>query len=219
MSLTDSRGVPVSTSNPAMLAALERATTLTASYFVDPLAEIERALAEDPDFVMGHCLRVALAVMSTERGALPMLADSLAAIDRCGAGANDRERAHAAAARAWLEGDFTRSVGLYGDILLDLPARSDRAADGAHRGLPAGTVADAARSAWPRCCRTGTRTCPATATCWACTPSGWRRRTCTTGPRRPAGGRCELDPRDPWSVHAVTHVMEMQGRTAEGIAG
>ena len=28
----------------------------------------------------------------------------------------------------------------------------------------------------------------------------------------------ELEPRDPWSVHAVTHVMEMQGRSAEGIA-
>ena len=57
MSLTDSRGVPVSTSDTALLASLERATTLTASYFVDPLAEIDRALAEDPDFVMGHCLQ------------------------------------------------------------------------------------------------------------------------------------------------------------------
>ena len=27
----------------------------------------------------------------------------------------------------------------------------------------------------------------------------------------------ELDRRDPWSVHAVTHVMEMQGRSSEGI--
>jgi hypothetical protein len=27
----------------------------------------------------------------------------------------------------------------------------------------------------------------------------------------------QLDPRDPWSVHAVTHVMEMRGRTADGI--
>ncbi len=85
MGLTDCRGMPVSTTNRASLAALERATSLTVSYFLDPMAEVERALAEDPDFIMGHCLRAAMAVMSTEKSALPMLADSLAAIERRGA--------------------------------------------------------------------------------------------------------------------------------------
>src|SRR5688572_19791445 len=106
MSLVDCRGVPVSTADPATLARYERAAELTVSYFVDPLAVIDEALAEDPDFVMGHCLKAGLALMSSEKGARPLLADSVAAVDRLWSRANARERAHAGAARAWLDGDF-----------------------------------------------------------------------------------------------------------------
>ena len=122
-----------------------------------------------------------------------MLADSVAAIERCRAAANDRERAHAAAARAWLEGDFARSVRLYGDILLDHP-RDLLALQTAHIGdFLLGAVADAARPGGPGAAALERRTSPATATCWACTPSAWRRRTSTTGPRRPGARALELD--------------------------
>ena len=85
------------------------------------LAPLETAIAADPTFAAGHCLRAALAVISSERGALPMLEESIAAIEALGAKANQRERMHAAAARAWLAGDFHRSVKLYGDIVVDYP--------------------------------------------------------------------------------------------------
>jgi len=55
MGLIDSRGVPVSTASRAALDRYEAAADRLHSYFRDPLAEIEAALAEDPGFVMGHC--------------------------------------------------------------------------------------------------------------------------------------------------------------------
>ena len=59
--------------------------------------------------------------MATDRGALPMLTESVEAVEALGRRANDRERAHAAAARTWLQGDFAGSIQRYGDILLDYP--------------------------------------------------------------------------------------------------
>src|SRR6185436_10669193 len=98
--LTDARGCPTSTPSSASLQQYERALDLCASYELDPLATIQRALDADPTFALGHCLRAGLAVMATDRGAVPMLAESVAAIESQGRRAHDRERAHAAAARA-----------------------------------------------------------------------------------------------------------------------
>src|SRR5262245_41321194 len=106
MTMQDRRGVAVSGHQRKSLERYEQALELTVSYFVDPLAAVDGLLKDDPTFVSAHTLRAALGVMSSERGALPLVESSVAAIEAQGARANDRERAHAAAARAWLEGDL-----------------------------------------------------------------------------------------------------------------
>ena len=58
----------------------------------------------------------------------------------------------------------------------------------------------------------------ATRTCSACTRSGSRSATSIPRPRTTGRRALELAPEDCWAVHAVTHVMEMQGRIDEGIA-
>ena len=85
------------------------------------MTTIRVAIDADPDFAMGHCLQAALIVTSTDPSLVPMLAASIEAVEALGKRANDRERAHAAAARKWLEGDFAGSVRAYGDILLEYP--------------------------------------------------------------------------------------------------
>src|SRR5262245_11881510 len=121
MSLKDVRGLGVSTQNAKALARYEEAAVMTHSYFGNPLAAADEALAEQPDFAMAHALKAALAVMSTEQGAMPMLSEAVDAIDALGNAAAPRERGHAAAARAWLDGDFHRSAKLYGDIIVEYP--------------------------------------------------------------------------------------------------
>lgn len=216
MTLHDRRGLAVSTSNPASLEGYEQALELTASYFIDPLATINAAVEADPAFAAGHCLRAGLAVMSSERGALPMLEESVTAVEALGGRANERERMHAAAARTWLEGDFARSLRLYGDIVVEYP-RDLLAVQIAHVGdffLGQSTLLrDRIGQVLPH---------------WNADVPGYGyvlgmhafglEETANYASAETTGRRAlELNPRDPWAVHAVTHVMEMQGRLRDGI--
>jgi tetratricopeptide (TPR) repeat protein len=216
MTMHDSRGLALSTDNPASLEALERAMTLSAGYYLDPLATIDAALQADPRFAAGHCLRAGLAVMSSERGALPMLEESVQAIEALGARANDRERMHAVAARAWARGEFEQSLGLYGDIVVRHP-RDLLAIQVAHIGdffLGHSTMLrDRIAQVLPH---------------WNSEVPGYGfllgmhafglEETAAYERAEETGRRAlELNARDPWAVHAVAHVLEMQGRIADGI--
>jgi len=53
----DLRGVPLSSGSPAALERYETALTQFQTYVGDPVATIDAALAESPDFVMGHLLK------------------------------------------------------------------------------------------------------------------------------------------------------------------
>jgi tetratricopeptide (TPR) repeat protein len=214
--LRNRRGVSISTTNTTSLDRFEHAAELLVSYFVDPLAVIDQALADDPDFVMGHCLKAGLAVMSAEKAARPMLADSIAQIERLSGHANALERGHLRAARAWLAGDFAGSVRLYGEVLLDEP-RDLLALQIAHIGDfllgESQMLRDRVAQVLPH---------------WSVDTPGYGyvlgmhafglEETGQYARAEEVGRRAlEQNRRDPWAVHAVAHVMEMTGRTEEGI--
>jgi tetratricopeptide (TPR) repeat protein len=216
MSLHDSRGAPVSTRNRALLQQYEDALDLSVSYVLDPLATVQRAIDHDPDFASAHCLRAGLMIMSTDRTATPLLTQSIEAIEALGRRANDRERAHAAAARTWLDGDFAGAIRRYGEILLDYP-RDLLALQIAHVGdffLGASSMLrDRVAQVLPA---------------WEVSTPGYSyvlgmyafglEETALYSRAEDAGRRAlELNPRDAWAVHAVTHVMEMQGRLRDGV--
>jgi hypothetical protein len=216
MSSIDCRGVPCSTQNKSSLRYYETAVELSASYFVDPLAVIESALEEDPAFASGHCLRAALMVMAGDRSTLPMLSESVAAIEALGHRANDRERAHAGAARAWLQGDFALAIRRYGDVLLDYP-HDLLALQVAHVGdfyLGASSLLrDRIAQVLPL---------------WDLSIPGFHyvlgmyafglEETALYARAEDVGRRAlEIQRRDAWAIHAVAHVMEMLGRLRDGI--
>src|SRR5215510_1138210 len=113
MSLLDRRGVPVSTDNRDALDRYESAADQFHSYFGKPLATIDEALAADPQFIMGHCLRAGMLFMSSEKGGLPLARASVEAAASVAQLANDRERGYIAAGRAWLAGDLESAVDRY----------------------------------------------------------------------------------------------------------
>src|SRR5262245_16560207 len=102
-------------------ARCKRALELMLASRGDPLVEVDRALADDPQFVLAHCLRAALIVRADQDGARSKLAASVTAIETICSDLDDPARRHASAARAWLEGDQNLAVEHYGAILIDRP--------------------------------------------------------------------------------------------------
>ena len=216
MKLNDSRGLPVSTSSPAALEMYELAVDQALGYFGNPLETLGEALGEDADFAAAHALRADLAVMSSEQGALPLIRESLEAFDRIGDRASARERAHAAAARAWLNGDFQRAANLYAAITIEHP-RDIVALQAAHIidfYLGDSTMLrDHVAQLLPH---------------WNHDVPGYGyllgmhafglEETANYARAEDVGRHAlALNARDPWAVHAVQHVFEMQGRIHDGI--
>ncbi|OWJ66837.1 tetratricopeptide repeat protein [Inquilinus limosus] len=216
MGLIDSRGVPVSTASRAALDRYEAAAEKLHSYVRDPLAEIDAALAEDPGFVMGHCLRGTLMALATEKAAEAPLRQSVEAAEALAAGANERERGHIAALRAWLDGDFAGAVDGWGRVAEAWP-RDGLALQAAHLGdfylghttLLRDRIARAL-PAWDEAVPGYGYVLGMHA--FGLEETGDYRTAEATGRRAVA-----LQPRDPWAIHAVAHVLEMEGRLPEGV--
>ncbi|WP_343714997.1 tetratricopeptide repeat protein [Inquilinus sp.] len=216
MGLIDSRGVPVSTTSRAALDRYEAAAQRLHSYFRDPLAEIEAALAEDPGFVMGHCLRGTLMALATEKAAEAPLRQSVEAAEALVTGANERERGHIAALRAWLDGDFAGAVDAWGRVAEAWP-RDGLALQAAHLGDFYLGHTTLLRDRIARALPDWDDSVPGYGYvlgmhAFGLEETGDYRAAEATGRRAVA-----LQPRDPWAIHAVAHVLEMEGRLPEGV--
>ena len=216
MALTDCRGVAVSTDNRKSLDRYERAVELLHSYFNDPLATIDQALAEDPAFVMGHCFRAGLLTTTTDKAAEPMLRESVEAGEALALRANDRERRHLAAARAWLDGDFEQAVTRYGDIAIEYP-RDSLALQLAHLGDFYLGQSSQLRDRIARALCDWDDSVPGYGYVLGMHAFGLEEMGDYGRGEERARRALELNPRDPWAVHAGAHVMEMQGRLGEGV--
>ena len=214
--LTDARGCPTSAPSSASLQQFEQALDLSLSYELDPLATIQKALDADPTFAMGHCLRAGLAIMATDRGALPMLAESVTAVEALGRRAVDRERSHAAAARAWMEGDFAGCIQRYGEILLEHP-HDLLALQVAHVGDFFLGASSMLRDRVAQVLPTWDTSTPGYGYVLGMYAFGLEETALYSRAEDIGRRALDINRRDAWAVHGVTHVMEMQGRLRDGI--
>ncbi|MET0919113.1 MAG: tetratricopeptide repeat protein [Burkholderiales bacterium] len=118
--LPDSVGLITSTDDPVSLERFEQALASLFRSDGNAMPSIEHAIARDPAFAIGHCLRAGALVLDGADPSGPTLAASVAAVER-NCAANERERRHAAAARNWLDGNVTRAAQLYGELLREYP--------------------------------------------------------------------------------------------------
>jgi tetratricopeptide (TPR) repeat protein len=216
-SLSDSNDLAVSTDRVDSLTAYEDALELTLSGRGGADALIGRALIADPTFVMGYALRAALLVMAADEAVETELAQTLRAADALRGRVNERERRHLAAARAWLEHDLLGSIRLYGEILNDYP-RDILALRVAHFGdfqrnqtVPLSDRVEQVLRHW-------NETMPHYGHVLGMHAFGLEESGRYAQAEQVGRRALALIPRNPGAIHAVAHVMEMQGRPRDGIA-
>lgn len=193
----------------------DRAVTLLAGYYFDPLALIDQALARDPSFASGYCLRAGLGVLAAERAGEALIETSLEAAERLCRAPSERERRHFAAARAWLDGDWHHAIELYGAIALDHP-RDLLAVQLAHVGDFYLGQQRMLRDRIARILPDWNARVPGYGFVLGMLAFGLEETNLLD--RAEATGReaLELQRRDPWAIHAVAHVLEMRGEVEQG---
>src|SRR5215468_6676050 len=194
----------------------DRALELMLTSRGNPLVEVDRVLADNPQFVFAHCLRAAIIVRGDHDAARSKLAASVTAIETTCSDMDEPARRRASAARAWLEGDQALAVERYGEIAIDQP-RDILALAVAHaidfRLSQRRMLRDRAAQVMPK----WNETLPGYSSVLAMYAFGLEENGQYRRAEEMARRALALDPRHPGAIHVIAHVMEMQGRDREGI--
>ena len=214
MSRSDHRGQFVTGASDKALDRFEDALVVVQRYVGDPFAPLDEALADSPDFAMAHALKAYLFLCGSEAAGVGRAQEIIPALRKTAK--TDREKLHLVAIESYATGDFEGATERLEDILIAHP-RDVVALQQAHlldfyRG-DARNLRDRVarvRHAW-------SGTLPGYHAVLAMHAFGLEE--CGDYARAEEIGRAaiDLEPRDTWAQHAVAHVMEMQGRRADGI--
>lgn len=212
--ITDRQGMPLAGANLAAAALFDEACTGFALYHGDPFAQLDAARNEAPGFHLASLMQGWMLALATEpeasRAARALL-DELR-----GAALDARSAGHARALNLALRGEWSAAAHALGEHLVAFP-RDLAAVQAAHLMdfLRADGVALRDRIA-------------ALLPAWAGVPGRsfllgmlafGLEEMGEYGAAEEAGrAAVDAEPRDAWAHHAVAHVMEMQGRAAEGLA-
>jgi tetratricopeptide (TPR) repeat protein len=212
----DDIGLPPTSGSAASRAALSAATHEYLGWVGDPVATLSDAVARDPDFALGQVLIGALRLLGGEPGGSDGVQSALAAARAQAARLNAWERAHIAALDAWAKDEIRKGAAIWEEILVDHP-RDVWALRFAHDTYfylgDAGNLRDSIARVLPEWPEEDPLTGYLLGMhAFGLEEAGDFRRAEVTGRRA-----VEINPKDTWAVHAVAHVLEMEGRTLEGI--
>jgi hypothetical protein len=217
MSHPDPRGNPCSSHTRAALAAAEQALWRMMSFYDTPLADLDAAIAADPGWVLPHVMKAGFLLSLTEPAQRASADAHLAQARELSGHATARERAHLQAVQMLLEGRWHAACRTWDELLIEHP-HDALALQWAqlwdfYRGDAVGLRQRPARvlPLWDE----GDPLFPHVLALHA-----FGLEECHLYPQAEESGRRALaiDPRVPWAVHAVAHVMEMQGRCEDGSA-
>ncbi len=215
--MNDPRGNPVSTASSQALDASERALWRMMSFYGAPIDELDAAIAADPAWPLPRLMKAGFLLSLTEPSLVDDARALIAAVPESGAGSGDaRERAHRAALVRLAAGDWAGAGDAWGALLRTHP-RDALALQWAHLfDFYRGDLA-----------QLGGRVAPLLAAWddddplhpYVLALHAFGLEESGRYPEAEAAGRRALaaDARVPWAIHAVAHVMEMQGRHDEGL--
>lgn len=211
----DARDVPVSSCKPQSLDDFEIALLQFQSYFGDPTETLTYTLQNDPDFVLGHIFFASALLMMSERQYLPMIREHIEAAEALAYKSNNREKQLTLAARQWMEGHWDLASLTWDSVLADYPRDA--------MALQLGHLTDFYRgdcfNLRDRICRSISRwdkTVPGYSYILGMKAFGFEECNQYDKSEAIANMALSIEPRDGWSVHALAHTLEMQGRYQEG---
>lgn len=211
----DIRGLELSTSSSAAANHLDGAVTDYLDYGQTASAQVKAALEEDPEFGLAQCYRGYLLMMLENRAVFPKIQEALDRLVSVNDRMTRRERLHVDALQAWVKGDLMTACLAWESILNEWP--KDLMALKLHHTMAFYTgrshvlrsVVAGVLGAWDKD-----------------TPGysnvqgmyAYSLEECGEYEAAERWGReaTERNGGDLWAIHSVAHVMEMQGRYAEG---
>ena len=213
--MPDRRGNPVSTSSHAALEHAERALWRLMTFYGTPLDDLDAAAAEDPAWALPALMKAGFLLGLSEARFAREGAAVLDAVEARLATANARERAHFQALRTLQAGDWDDARRAWEALLLAHP-RDALALQWAHLFDFYRGDATSLRQRVARVLPEWDASDPLYPHVLALLAFGLEESN-LYGEAEATGRRAlEADPKSPWAVHAVAHVMEMQGRHEEG---
>jgi hypothetical protein len=213
----DPRGNPVSTQSAESLAATERALQKMMSFYGSPVDDLTAAAAADPNWPLPLLMHAGFLLSLTEPSVTTEARTLLDRAEPMIGRANHRERDHLVALHTLLAGDWHGACREWEALLLQHP-RDALALQWAHlfdfyRGDSVNLRQRVARvlPEWGP----GDSLYPFVLGQYA-----FGLEECQLYAEAEAAGRRALSgtAKVPWAIHAVAHVMEMQGRHVEGSA-
>ena len=215
VALQDDRGNPLTGADDVALSAYMRGLRQLNLFIGDPVASADAAIAAAPGFVMGHILRAWLFLLSTEAPARVPARESWTAARELPM--TTQEAGHVAAIGHLLDGRWHQAARVLEDVAIAHPrdllalqvghqldfftGHSRMLRDRIARALPA----------WPA-------DLPGRHALLGMLAFGLEEMGDYAAAEAMGRQAIELERRDAWAQHAVAHVLEMQGRTKDGIA-
>jgi tetratricopeptide (TPR) repeat protein len=214
MATRDRADYPVSGATAESLAAFERASHELRCYVGDPVASADAAVAASPEMVLAHALRAWLHLLGTEPAGVPVAIESWRAASRLPA--NERELSHLRAIGLLIDGRWREA----GRVLEDVSASYPRDPLALQAGHAIDFFTGDSRMLRDRIARAvgaWDERAPGAHAVYGMYAFGLEECGDYEQAERFGKRSVELERRDGWGWHAVAHVMEMQGRTADGI--
>jgi hypothetical protein len=181
----------------------------------DPVASVDKAIAESPDFVMAHALRAWLHLLGTEPTGVDVARDALATAWKLPATA--QEQGHLAAIRHLIDRRWNAASQVMEDVAIEYP-RDLLALQVGHQLDFFRGEARMLRDRIARALPSWSNSIPGYHTMLGMHAFGLEECGDYTAAEVAGRTAVALNARDSWAQHAVAHVMEMQGRQQEGIA-
>jgi hypothetical protein len=213
----DPRGIPISSKSADALAATERALWRMMSFYGSPVDDLAAAHTADPQWLLPLLMHAGFLLSLTEPSLINEARTLLDRAEPMIARANHRERDHMVALHTLLAGDWHGACREWEGVLLQHP-RDALALQWAHlfdfyrgdsvnlrqrvaRVLPEWNASD---TLYP----------------YVLGQYAFGLEECQLYAQAEEAGRRALSgtAKVPWAIHAVAHVMEMQGRHVEGSA-